>query len=168
MQNLKSPLPKRKRKRLPDFYYGQNGSYFITICTKNRACLLGSIPVGMADRCHPQVCLTKIGKIAEKYVKSISSTYNQVTVDHYVIMPNHIHLLLTLSSEVGRQESACPTISNIVRAFKIMVGKEVKIPLFQASFYDHVIRNKEDYQTIITYIENNPLQWDLDRFYQKG
>lgn len=190
--------PKRKRTRLKDFDYSQNGAYFITICTKDKKKILGCIPiikgdtsnptvgraapcllvadkntsgqptVGQAAPCLPHVHLSERGKITEKYILNIPKVYANVTVDTYVIMPNHIHMILCLTSNPnGRQEAACPTVSDIVRSIKILVRKEIGESIFQSSFHDHIIRNEQDYLEIWKYIENNPAKWEEDSLYIK-
>ena len=178
--------PKRKRTRLKDFDYSENGAYFITICTKDKRCILSRVilpvgtgvpdgpsiepnaPVGQAAPCLPHVHLLEWGKITEKYILNIPKVYANVTVDTYVIMPNHIHMILCLTSNPnGRQEAACPTVSAVVRSIKILVRKEIGESIFQSSFHDHIIRNEQDYLEIWKYIENNPAKWEEDSLYIK-
>lgn len=84
-------------------------------------------------------------------------------------MPNHIHVIFGLNSSAAGA-SPCPTISDIVCAYKSLTTricrKEYGVDkLFQASFYDHVIRGKIDYFEICDYIKNNPVNWEKDRFF---
>ena len=85
-------LPQRKKNRLEDFDYSTPGAYFITICTENRRNLLGKI-VGGGALDAPQTQLSEEGKLVEKYIRSGDRVAN-VTVDKFVIMPNHIHMIL--------------------------------------------------------------------------
>ena len=89
-----------------------------------------------------------------------------MTIDKYVIMPNHIHLILTLQAGTGGA-SPSPTVTQVVGTFKSMTTRlcEGESKLFQRSFYDHVIRNDMDYQEIWTYIDQNPAKWAEDCFY---
>lgn len=92
----------RKKNRLDNFDYSQNGVYFITICVKDRKPILSKISVG-ADIIRPnKIELTKIGKIIDYSIKSIPIHYDSIFVDNYVIMPNHIHLLLRINNDNGR------------------------------------------------------------------
>ena len=101
-------LPKRKNTRLPEYDYSTPGAYFITICTKDRRCILSAI-VGDDDLGVPQNRLTKTGKIVEKYIISIDRS-QITTVDKYVIMPNHIHLILMINEKsVGADDHGCPS-----------------------------------------------------------
>lgn len=154
--------PTRKHPRLNNFDYSNVGAYFITICTKNRQRILCSIAsVGRDDLGTPpySIELTQWGEIADKYINSISANYKNVSVDKYVIMPDHIHLLLSLADDKRRAGSSRPTdISTIIGALKRLISKEIGENIFQASFNDHIIRNENDYLTRWTYIENNPLK----------
>ena len=85
-------LPKRKRIRLKDYDYSQDGYYFITICTKDKVKILCNI-VGTGVLDGPQIKYTKYGKIADNQIAIMSDFYNDIKVDKYVIMPNHIDYL---------------------------------------------------------------------------
>ena len=165
-------FPKRKHPRLKEYDYGENGAYFVTICTEGRKPILSHIAVGRVETLKdllalsakpPQVRLTKIGSIVEMYIRGMNTAYENVSVDKYVIMPNHLHLLITLAD--GGLRSSRPTIPTIVRSFKRMVTREVGTPIFQTSFYDHVVRGERDYWEIWQYIENNPARWAEDELY---
>ena len=105
----------------------------------------------------------KSGKKAEQGILDISKHYESVKVDYYVVMPNHIHLLLSLCAS-GRSMTA-PTIGRVVQQLKGSISKKAGFSCWQKSFYDHIIRNQTDYNEICEYIENNPLKWKEDRFY---
>ena len=91
-------FPKRKALCLKDYDYSQTGGYFITFCTENRAPVLSRITVGKAALRLPQVELTEYGRITEKYIQNISVAYPHISVENYVIMPNHVHLLLLVET----------------------------------------------------------------------
>lgn len=161
-------LPKRKQNRLNKFDYSQNGAYFITICTQNRKEILSHITVGDG---FPVPELTKYGNIVYKQINKISEKYPNVDVDKYVIMPNHIHIILFLSNGTGNPS---PTVSNIIAWLKYTSTKEINNlnntagkRIFQRSFYDHIIRNENDYLDIWQYIDGNALKWQNDKFYNK-
>lgn len=160
-------LPKRKSPRLKLFDYSQNGAYFVTICTKDRRCILGEIntpcSVGEAALCLPNIVLSTWGKIVDSHIKSINDVYPDITVDKYIIMPNHIHLLISINN--GRQGAASPTISHIVKGIKSLVTKQIGVNIFQRSFHDHVVRGEKDYLEIWQYIDTNHLKWQEDCFY---
>ena len=156
-------LPKRKRTRLAGYDYGTAGAYFITICTKERKQILSEI-VGGDAYIAPENRLSELGKLCEQYIVGMERTNENVTVEKYVIMPNHIHLLLQLH---GPMWASAPTktVSDLVRSFKILVTKEVGVSIFQRSFHDHIIRDQKDYDKIWEYIDTNVLKWQLDCFY---
>lgn len=157
-------LPKRKPARLKGYDYSQNGAYFITICVKDRKQLLSKI-VGDDAHIVPQNNLSKIGIICDKHINYINNKYKNATVDKYVIMPNHIHLIVLLH---GTMWASSPTknIETIIRSFKTMVTKEIGFSIWQRSYYDHIIRGERDYQKIWEYIDTNVLKWEMDRFYR--
>ena len=154
-------LPKRKHNRLGEFHYGSGYSYFITVCTKDRARILSDITVG-EDIILPQtkVNLTNYGQIVENALLSIPNYYEGASIDEYVIMPNHIHFILTIRNN-GRMISS-PTMSTIVGQFKRASSKTAGFSLWQRSFYDHVIRNRQDYEETRKYIFENPQNWEKD------
>jgi REP element-mobilizing transposase RayT len=90
-------LPRRKPTRLRNFNYSETGAYFITICTKGRARILSEIVGGDVLDAPKNVKLMQKGKIADKYINQLNDFYDHITVDSYVIMPNHIHLMLIVS-----------------------------------------------------------------------
>ena len=155
-------LPKRKNNRLNNFDYGQNGMYFITICTQNRRKILCDI-VGDGAIDVPKIKLSEIGEIAEKYILS-TNNIPEITVDKYVIMPDHIHLLLWVRDINGTSKAPSPTnnlISHSISTLKRFINKDVGYNIFQRSYYDHIIRNQHDYNETWKYIENNPINWIL-------
>lgn len=160
-----NPRAERKQIRLTEFDYDSNGAYFITICTKDRKPLLSKISVGTTIGRPPDVVLTQYGRIVEESIHQINNVYPPVHVDHYVIMPNHIHLLLFLYCDDGRA-MLVPTISRVIQHLKGTVTKRIGQPIWQSRFYDHVIRSERDYRDIYDYIDNNPAHWAQDKYYQ--
>ena len=157
-------LTKRKHPRLKNFDYSENGHYFVTICVKNQEKLLGEV-VGRGVHDAPSVLLSHTGKIVEKYIFSINNS-NKVSVDAFVIMPNHIHLLLFLDNLDGVSGTPRPTntiLSHTISGFKRLCNKELGKNIWQTSFYDHIIRNQEDYKVHYRYIEDNPTMWFLNK-----
>ena len=122
--------------------------------------MLSEISVG-EDTILPQ--LSEYGQAVKKLLLSIPDYYECARIDEYVIMPNHIHFILTLNND-GRIISS-PTISTIVGQFKRASSKSVGFSLWQRSFYDHVIRNRQDYEEIRKYIWNNPQKWEIDELF---
>ena len=158
-------LPKRKPNRLSYYDYSTPGAYFVTICTYKRKNTLSSI-VGDGFPVPKQP-----GQVAQEYIHLISNKYPAVIVDHYVIMPNHIHLLLRIVDFTGA-ESPRPSLGNVIGWYKYQVTSSVNslcgtsgARFFQRSYHDHVIRNDQDYNKIWQYIETNPTRWIQDCFY---
>ncbi|MGN1162092.1 MAG: transposase [Candidatus Fimenecus sp.] len=154
---MKSDLPKRKKNRLENYDYSQCGCYFITICTDKRKKLFSRI-VGGDDLGAPfRIELKPYGKIVERYINSIETAYETVTVENYIIMPDHIHLMLLIDC-CGAPRSSPPTISSVVSVLKRFTNEECNCKLWQRGFYDHIVRNKFDYEEIWNYIEYNALK----------
>ena len=181
-------LPKRKSTRLPHFDYSQGGAYFLTLCMQDRKKILSTVertekPVG--DDAHgvsqneqktgkpvgegsalPH--LTLIGQITQDWLNKINDHFPSAELGEYVIMPNHIHLILFLEDTSGRADPS-PTVSNVIGWLKYNITKDVNLPkgqkLFQRSFYDHVIRNRDEYMEICNYITLNPENWENDELY---
>lgn len=116
--------------------------------------------------------LTPLGQMVERYLLQISDHYPGVTLNHYAIMPNHIHLLLTVTGQ-RRAESSRPTqretqrIPRIVAALKRLTNQTAGRCLWQDSYYDHVVRSERDYLRIWEYIDTNPAHWAEDEYYQE-
>ncbi len=156
----------RKHNRLKKYDYAQNGYYFITICTAKKSKILCDISVG-ANCVRPQTVFSEIGKIVDENIGILNDTYETVRVDRYVIMPNHIHLIVVIQNERtkdGRTQFA-PTVSRVIKQFKGKITKQVGFCIWQKSFYDHIIRDEGDYLRICEYIENNPEKWTEDQYF---
>ena len=150
------PLPKRKHPRLKTYDYGHCGCYHITICTKDRRPVLSEIIPAEGPASRPGVRLYPIGRIAERYIQNIPKVYPGVILEKYVIMPNHIHLLISLGAE---SNTSVPTI---VRSLKRMVNRETGRSIWQESFFDTVVRNDSMFQCEWRYIDENPDKWAQD------
>jgi len=152
----------RKPIRLEKSNYQRAGAYFITICTQERQCLFWeNVGTGIA---RPQK-LSNYGRIVNSAIQNIPLHYGSVTVDKYVIMPNHVHMLLNINCDENGRAMPVPTISTIVQQMKGYVTKQIGYPIWQSRFYDHIIRDQHEYNDVWEYIDNNPLQWELDEMY---
>lgn len=165
-------LPSRKQARLKDFDYCTTGAYFVTICTQNKAWIfeLEQNFVGN-DLC---VVPPLQNQIIHKWIKQIETKFDNIKIDKYVIMPNHIHLILVIT-----ERHAGRSLPDIMQYFKTMTTNEfiqnvkngLLMPfdkkLWQKSYYDHIIRDEQDYQKIWKYIDENPLKWANDQYYNK-
>ena len=148
---------------MPDYGYGAGAWYFITVCTKDRARILGQI-VGAADQPPVQICLSAVGKTAERNLMAIESHMPGARVEQYVIMPDHVHLILSLADpgQAAGGVYAAPTVPRVINAWKGSVSRSVGRSVWQRSYYEHVIRGPQDLAEIRQYMQNNPLQWVLD------
>ena len=166
-------LPKRKRLRLKNFDYSTPGAYFVTVCTHNRKCTLSRI-VGAIHE-SPEIQLTEYGKIVDRLINTIPPQ-SLATIDRYVIMPNHIHLVIMITdSDELRAIRESPlrgrsVISKIIGYIKMNASKEIhnrygNETVWQRGFHDHIIRDRNDYEKISKYIYENPIIWQYDCFY---
>ena len=163
--------PVRKHPRLKSYDYGQNGCYFVTICTQGRKHLLGRIDVCRAGcpqpaaQALPQMRLTHIGALVTHYIKRIPQAYPGIDLAHYVVMPNHIHLLLTFREvEGGGVRAPRPTLPTVVRSLKTMVTRQLGYSIFQASFttmWCAVNRNLQKSGNTLKKIQSNGRRIDI-------
>ena len=152
-------LPKRKNIRLNDYNYSSNGAYFITICTKNKENLLWKNVGANCVRPLDQLPLSKIGIVIENEIYKLNTVYENIKVDKYQIMPNHIHLIIFIHEDSNGRTQFAPTISRIIKQFKGSITKQIGFSIWQKSFYDRIIRNEKEYQSVWNYIHNNPLKY---------
>jgi len=153
---MKENLPVRKRNRLENYDYSQDGAYYITLCVKDNHEILSDVAVGAAF-CRPIIQLTEIGKIVENEISVLSKIYDVLTVNEYIIMPNHVHMVLSID-RCGRQNAA-PTISRALGQWKRVISMKIGYSIWQKSFYDRIIRDSKEYENICRYIEENPQKW---------
>ena len=121
-------------------------------------------PVGADALIGPKCQLSAKGQTVRKYIESMSRTEG-VNVDKYVIMPNHIHLLISIDTGPMRASAPTASIPGIIRSFKGLVTKALGENIFQRSYHDHIIRNEADYLLHWNYIDTNPARWDKDEYY---
>ncbi len=162
----KTELKQRKHPRLKHYDYSTTGAYFVTICTKNKQPVLSTI-VGRG--LAPAVELTDFGEIAQNNLLLINQRYPYAFAYDFVIMPNHIHAIIVFKEAAGA--SPRPTLCDIICTYKSLTTQECKKiaafdgGLFQASFYEHVIRDKRDFAAILKYINENPMNRAYDKHY---
>ena len=156
------PLPRRKSIRLPAYDYAQNGAYFVTICTADRQCLFGTVRPAVGGDAHiappstgpsAAVDLTSLGKVVEKYLRSMPG------VEKYVVMPDHVHILVRIAD--GPMRASAPTVSlpKLVRSLKGLCTKAAGHPIWQRGYYDHIVRDENDFLRCWKYLEENPVSW---------
>lgn len=152
----------RQSIRLVGFDYSQEGSYFITICTHNRKSLFGEI-------FKEQMVMNRVGDIVYQEWLKIPNRFQGIQLGLFVVMPNHIHGIISILKSIPGQ-----TIGNIIGAFKSLSANEyirlMKMnvkpveKLWQRNYYEHIIRDDEDYSRIVEYIDHNPENWENDQY----
>ena len=163
--------PRRKKNRLENYDYSSCGGYFVTICTSERQNFFWAnvgATIGRPQDTeividHPQdVVLSEYGKIVEQAIKNIEAVYPAVTIDEYVVMPDHVHILLVIHADESGRPLVAPTLSRLVQQLKGHVTKQIGFSIWQKLYYDHVIRNRQDYEEHVKYIYENPMRWYYD------
>lgn len=150
---MKETIAIRKRIRLENYDYSKENMYFVTICIKDRAEILGKIVK------ENEIELTKEGCVVKQNINKIEKLYDNIMIDEYIVMPNHIHILFFISNKSG------VTISKIVKHYKANISRELKYSIWQKSFYEHIIRNEKEYSKIKEYIKNNIINWKKDEYF---
>ncbi|MBU4305803.1 MAG: transposase [Candidatus Omnitrophica bacterium] len=177
MAKIMNKYPKRKPTRLKEYDYSNSGWYFVTICSYNRSNIFGEykniVGAGLVSA-RNNINLSTIGQIIDNRWNDIPNQYENVALDQYIIMPNHIHGIMIINNIDKREEaSPSPTISDIICSFKSKSTMEylnylkrnnIHMPMhiWQRSFYDHIIQNNKSLHKIREYIVNNPATWDND------
>ncbi len=170
-------LPQRKSIRLKGYDYSQPGAYFVTIVTQNRENLFGEIV-------DDKMILNEYGKIVDKFWHSLPEKYQNIELDEFIVMPNHIHGIIIINERVIRElpQRESPKRENdiknrrkmilpkIIGYFKMNTAKQINIlrktlglPVWQRNYYEHIVRNEDELNRIREYIINNPLKWNLDK-----
>jgi putative transposase len=177
---------KRQSHRLKDYDYSSPGYYFVTIVSYRRLLFFSEIVAG-------EIQLRHIGKIVEKCWLEIPKHFQSVTLDEYVVMPNHFHSIVNIVehqnvgarhivSSLRRQASpysandqntkpmGTHSLGAIIGSFKSATTKQVRRlgltnqkSIWQRNYYEHVIRDDEDYQRFVQYIQFNPINWEEDQ-----
>ena len=161
-----------------DWHDYDGGSYFITICTKNREHFFGEIVNG-------EMVLSDIGKYAEEQFKNVSSHYPYAEIPLWTIMPNHLHAIVIIDGNKTKYDrrvvetwraASLQDIANLQGWLSVVIGGlKSSITRFtnenaldftwQPRFHDHIIRDTLDMNRIADYIENNVANWVDDEFY---
>jgi REP element-mobilizing transposase RayT len=164
--------PARRSPRLKDYDYGQNGAYFVTICTHNRENLFGEIV-------QDQMQLNSYGEIVWAGWRDLANHYISIELDAFVVMPNHVHAIVMLIGpvDIAREGlSPSPTakhgVTEIVRALKSFSARRIHEQggtnaglIWQRSFHDHIRRSEPELNKLREYVLYNPAKWAEDTFY---
>ena len=154
---MQEKFPKRKPNRLEHYDYSSCGAYFLTICTKERRNYFWE-NVGATIGRPQDVQLSEYGKIADKAINRIPIVYPSVLIEQYAIMPDHLHLLLRVRADEYGRPMVAPTMSRLVQQLKGYVTKQIGEPIWQKLFFDHVIRNWQDFEEHLKYTYENPMK----------
>ncbi len=160
----------RKTVRLKGHDYSSAGVYFITVCVKDKAELLSHITLSKDEISVPKNELLWHGEVAEKYIRQMSDFYDDIKIEKYIIMPNHIHFLVRIyatDEEAVGKNVQHSLIAKLIGTFKRFCNREYGENIWQRSSHDHVVRNDEEYAKVWNYIEYNALKWQQDRYYIK-
>lgn len=147
----------RKCPRIPNYDYSKANYYFVTICTDGKKC-------NFADPMH----LNPFGKVAEQCLCQIPVIFQGISVDKYVVMPNHVHAIIIIDDTSKKSAS----LTTVIGQYKSAVSRRIHeaapgLKIWQRSFHDHIIRSEKQYEKIWNYIEGNPQCWNKDCFYIK-
>lgn len=175
-------LPKRKQIRLKEYDYSTDGAYFVTVCTKDKKHLFWDeekMRLKKTNRIGADVCsleyiirpedinLSRTGEIVKEAIENIPIKYENVTLDSFVIMPNHIHIIIFIENPCNGRMISAPTRSVVIGQMKRYASKTAGFGIWQKSFYDHIIRNYRDYEEKQNYILSNPSKWVEDEYYSQ-
>jgi putative transposase len=163
-------LPERKTLRLSQYDYSGSGAYFVTVCTQEKRCTLGRV-VGGGVLDAPHVQLSEYGDLAQQTLLEMSAAYSNIAIEKYAIMPNHVHFIIAIRNCSGPSRTPAPTNARLpafISTWKRFTNKRAGTPLWQRSYYDHVIRGEADYLRIWQYIDQNPARWAEDEYYQES
>jgi len=176
--------PHRKAIRLKGYDYSRNGLYYITICTKDRKCLFGEIKDGKMQK-------NEYGEILESVWNGLPSHYPNVILHEHIVMPDHFHAIIQIdnghngdNASVGDGLKPSPTdmqpsdpgmqptkhgLTEFVRALKTFSARKINelrqtqgTSVWQRNYYEHIIRNDDEYYRTVNYIKENPAKWNDD------
>ncbi|MGH2568954.1 MAG: transposase [Bacteroidota bacterium] len=167
-------LHHRRSIRLKGYDYSSEGGYFVTICTHNRECLFGEVV-------EEKMRLNEIGQIVKEEWARTSEIRQEVGLDAFVVMPNHLHGVIIINTDPSKEMHNVGThgpaslrrqprsLGSIVAGFKSAATKRInahrnspRMPVWQNRFYEHIIRDEDDRNRIRHYILENPRRWFYD------
>jgi putative transposase len=156
-------LPRRRHLRLRDYDYAQPGAYFITLCSHRRACLFGVIHSGMMQP-------NSWGRVVGETWHEQMDVPGNIRTDEWVLMPNHFHAIVLIEAEEsGSRAAPTRSLPRIINAFKTVSAKRINqirggigLPVWQRSYYEHIVRTEGELERIRDYIRENPAKWDED------
>jgi len=163
--------PIRKQMRLPYWDYSQNGAYFLTICAKDRKSYFSTV-VGRGILDAHEIRLTRYGQYVQDTLEYIAANNPDMILHNWVIMPNHLHILVSVTKEQccvsGASGMPRPTdalIPKLVSSLKRFTNRRAGIALWQNGYYDHIIRDDVDFIHKWKYFDSNPDIWLEDDYF---
>ncbi len=171
---MQSPIPPPTRRsiRLRHYDYCQSGYYFLTLCTDQRRNLFGGVVDGV-------IRLSPMGELAATCWQALPKHFADMHIDAFVVMPNHLHGIVQLVSEVHGSRVECfatprrGSLATLVRSYTSAVTRQARLHagdnslmIWHRNYWERVIRDEAELLDTRRYIENNPRQWQLDRLYR--
>jgi len=146
--------------RLQRLDYSLPNQFFVTVCTEKHGCYFDKYP--------------KLYTITTNNIYQIQRKYRNISIPIYIIMPNHLHLIIIIKSQAKDI-----TLGTIIKTFKgriindwLKIIKLRKINtlgcIWQRNYYEHRIRNAIEYEKYTQYIKQNPAKWNTDRYNPKN
>jgi len=159
---MNNDRPVRKTIRYKNYNYSGLGSYFITVCTDERKHVFGVIQ-------NDLVILSDLGLMIELEWKNLAGRFSNVILGQFVIMPNHIHGIITINEILDGSKPY--SLGNVIGAYKSITNRIARKSdsgkLWQRNYYEHIIRNEREYDAIADYIAANPRNWIEDEYNRK-
>ncbi len=179
----------RRSIRLKGYDYSKEGLYFVTICCQNMAHLFGKVVSG-------QMQLNAAGLMVNEWIKKLENKFPDIRIDEYVIMPNHIHLIIEniglhnpdvvrvdlcvdpyMHRQAEGEHRGSPlhrvvqwlktmTTNSYIKGVKTLGWEPFNKKIWHRNYYGHIIRDDRAHHNIAEYIKNNPLKWEADKFYR--
>ena len=160
--NMKDlPSYNRHSIRLKGYDYSNAGCYFITVCTQDKISLFGDIQEG-------EMIENEVGRMVYYWIEKIGTKFQDVQCYDTIVMPNHIHLILTIGCKPElKLQQPLPTLSTVIGQYKSAVSRKIhminpKITVWQKSFHDRIIRNEAEYLKLWKYIDKNTIPFMFD------
>jgi putative transposase len=178
----------RRSIRLRNYDYAKAGSYFVTICTYQRQCLFGHIVEG-------EMILNEMGKIVETEWLRSSEIRREISLDCWVVMPNHFHCIVIITSDDNHQKFSSPdsnskkqsspedwsirmkprSLSSLIGGFKSVTTRQINhfrnaagTPVWQRNYYDNIVHNQQSLENFRQYIKTNPSLWHVDQLHPQN
>jgi putative transposase len=166
---------RRRSIRLKDFDYTAGALYFLTLCADRRRCIFGKVEEG-------ETRLNSLGRMVEdEWIRSLEMR-RHIDLDAFVVMPNHFHAIVALFDQGARSAPLrgksfrdgmqATGLASLVAGFKAAVTRrashalpQLRMPVWQRNYYEHIVRDERDLQRIRDYVAANPARWEEDSYH---